>query len=85
MATSHSSTAPRSRRSRGRSTDLAHAIHSSSYVLLIESGHSDEETFAALQEAGRPPFWWCDSTEFALPEDLYYRLNALVIQEEAAA
>jgi hypothetical protein len=38
-------------------------------MLLIGSGHSNEETFAALLDAGAPPFWLCDSTEFALPAD----------------
>ena len=58
---------PRSPRSRDRSTDLTQAIRASSSVLLIDAGHGEEATFTALLEAGRPPFWWCDSAEFALP------------------
>jgi hypothetical protein len=137
MPTTHGPTV-RSKWTCDRSTDLIHAIHSSSSVLLIDSGHSDEGTFAALLDAGRPPFWWCNGTEFTLPpepirtlilenpaglvsrdqgvlfdwislhpatqiitmapqplyplvqagtfaEDLYYRLNAFMIQKEAYA
>jgi hypothetical protein len=55
MATSH------------RAADLTDALRASSSVLLIASRHSDKDTFLALVNAGRPPFWWCDSTEFGLP------------------
>ena len=69
MATPHRPTVPRSLPPRDHSPALLHALRASSYVLLIASARSEEATFAALLDAGRPLLWWCDGSEFALPAD----------------
>ena len=50
-------------------------------VLLVGAGTSQEDNLAALLETSRPPAWWCDGTQFALPPET---VGTLVLRNPAA-
>ncbi len=50
-------------------------------VLLVGADTIHQQTLKALLEASRPPLFWCDGAQFALPTD---SVGTLVLRNPAA-